>query len=80
MGIEKPQIRREKARKFIELAEKRVNNCLKSVRLLTNLSNRSNYEYDPIQARKIVSAIEDEIKILKIKFRQGMKSSTKFKL
>lgn len=80
MGIEKPLIRREKANKFIDLAEKRVNNCLKSIRLLTNLANKSNYEYNPTQARKIINAIEDEVKILKIKFRQGMKSSTKFKL
>ena len=38
----------DKERKFKELAEKRVNRALDSIRLIGNLSNRQNYSYDDV--------------------------------
>jgi len=34
-----------KEKKFIELTEKRMNKTIKQLRLIGNLSNRSNYTY-----------------------------------
>ena len=54
--------------RFIELAEKRVIKEIKSVRLVGNLSNRSNYSYSEDDARKIIKALESEIRNLKKRF------------
>lgn len=59
---------RDKAAKFIELANKRVNNALKDIRLISNLANRQNYEYTEEQAKKIVKALQQEVDLLKQSF------------
>lgn len=60
---------REKAReKFVRLAEKRVNSVIKSIRLIGNLSNRSNYSYSDKDVEKIFNAISNEVKDCKNRF------------
>ena len=59
---------RNKQTKFIDLAEKRVNNALKQIQLIGNLSNKRNYEYDDADYRKIFYAIDEEVKSMKRKF------------
>jgi len=55
---------REKDRaKFVELAEKRVTRAIKDIRLIGNLSNKSNYSYTDQDVRKIIRALEAEIDI-----------------
>ena len=54
--------------KFVQLAEKRVVRAIKDLRLIGNLSNRNNYDFEPADADKIVAALEREIKALKGKF------------
>lgn len=54
--------------KFVELAEKRVSRAIKDIRLVGNLSNRSNYSYTQEEARKIVKALRDEVDALKVRF------------
>jgi ABC-type Fe3+-hydroxamate transport system substrate-binding protein len=54
--------------KFIELAEKRVSRAIKDIRLVGNLSNRSNYSYTPEEAKKIVKALREEVDALKARF------------
>jgi len=54
--------------RFIRLAEKRTNAALDRIRVLGNLSNRSNYEYDEYQVRKIFNIIESELKKAKASF------------
>ena len=71
---------RDKKTKFVELAEKRVNRVLKDIKLLTNLSNRSNYDYTPAQVGKIVNAVDEEFKVMKTKFHQGVRENKRFKL
>ena len=39
--------------KFVELAEKRVTKTLKDIRLIGNLSNKSNYSYSHEDVKKI---------------------------
>ncbi|MBM9606736.1 hypothetical protein [Desulfopila inferna] len=57
--------------KFIELAEKRVNKAIKTMRLIGNLSNKSNYEYSDELVNEIVGALERELRDLKRKFSPG---------
>lgn len=59
---------RDKRAKFVELAEARTERALQSIRLLANLANRNNYEYNDSDVRKIVNALEAEIRLLKAKF------------
>jgi hypothetical protein len=47
--------------KFVELAEKRVNRAVKDLRLIGNLSNRSNYSYGNDDVRSIFAALQKEL-------------------
>lgn len=58
-----------KAERFVRLAERRVNEALKKLRLVANLSNKHNYSYTEEQAKLIIDALESEFKHLKTKFR-----------
>lgn len=57
--------------KFVELAEKRVTRAIKDIRLVGNLSNKTNYVYAQKDAEKIISALEKEVKLLRVKFSSG---------
>lgn len=54
--------------KFIELAEKRVSKAIKNIRLIGNLANKSNYSYTDDQVKKILNALDKELKNLKKRF------------
>ena len=69
----------EKREKFKDLAEKRVNNALKNIQLIGNLSNTSAYEYDDEDVKKIFRALKDEIGLAEAKFRSNGKNNN-FKL
>lgn len=72
---------RDKAAKFVELANKRVNKALKDIKLVSNLSNRQNYEYTEEQAKKIVKVLQQEVEQLKHSFLATDESgSNTFKL
>ena len=67
--------------KFVELAEKRVNKALKDIRLIGNLSNKSNYSYSEHDAKKILKVLKDEIELLKARFDNSSNASiSSFKL
>ena len=67
--------------KFVNLAEKRVNNAIKAIKIVGNLSNRSSYEYSDRDVQKIVSALRQEIQVLQQRFAAGgSKPSNGFKL
>ncbi|MDB6080197.1 MAG: hypothetical protein JWO82_3944 [Akkermansiaceae bacterium] len=59
---------RDKRAKFVELAQSRVNKAISQIRLIGNLANRANYEFDEGDARKIVRALQKEVEALKAKF------------
>lgn len=73
---------REKDRKkFVELAEKRVRRALNDIRLIGNLSNRSNYIYTDEDAKKIYKALQNAINEVKARFeRKGQDEEIAFKL
>lgn len=54
--------------RFKRLAIQRTNAVLDKLRLLGNLSNKSNYEYTEENLRKIFSAIDEDLKRVKAKF------------
>ena len=62
---------RNKAEKFVDLAQKRVRRVMKELRLIGNLLNRSNYTYTDKQVKKIVSALRSEIRDLQRRFDSG---------
>ena len=63
--------------KFVQLAEKRVTRALESIRLIGNLSNKSNYNYKEEDIKQILSALKFELDNLKTKFSSN-NSSEKF--
>ena len=54
--------------KFIELAEKRVTKAIKDLRLIGNLANKTNYSYTEDDSKKIISALDNELKNIRRKF------------
>lgn len=60
--------------RFKRLATRRTNAALDKLRLLGNLSNKSNYDYSDEDIRKIFSAIETQIREIKSKFTKGKKN------
>ena len=59
---------RDKRKKFIDLAESRVNRAIKDIRLIGNLANRNSYEYSEEDAKKIVRVLEKELDSAKARF------------
>lgn len=67
--------------KFVELAQKRVSRALKDIKLIGNLSNRSNYSYTDEDVKKIHKALKAAIDELKAKFeRRGDDADVEFRL
>lgn len=71
---------RDKAGKFQMLAERRVNNAIKNLRLVGNLSNKNNYHYTDDDIRKIMNALDGELKDLRSKFAKSKRVKQKFRL
>jgi len=59
----------KKLESFERLAEKRVTEALKKLRLVGNLANKRNYRYTGEHARQIMDALETELKRLKALFK-----------
>jgi hypothetical protein len=59
---------RDKRGKFVQLAEARVNRAIRELRLISNLANRSAYEYEDEQVRKIFRALQKELDVAKARF------------
>lgn len=61
--------------RFIFLAELRTKRAIKDIRLVGNLSNKSNYSYDTDDVVKIFSVLENELKSAKKRFLDSSRSS-----
>ena len=64
-----PQLNFNKNKKFIELSSKRMPKAIKSIKLIGNLSNRSNYFYLDSDTTKIFKQLKNSLKTLKKKFK-----------
>ena len=70
-----------KRQRFVRLAERRTAKALQAVRLIANLANRNNYEFYPVDAKKIVGALTLEVDSLKRKFEESpTRATSEFKL
>lgn len=64
--------------KFIRLATYRTNLVLEKLRILGNLSNKTNYDYTDEEINKIFAAIDSQLRITKARF--SGKSKRQFSL
>lgn len=67
---------------FVRLAESRTRRALKDIRLIGNLSNRSNYSWNDEDVATIFSALEAEMKVARQRFAEepGGKLEVSFSL
>ena len=71
----------DKRERFARLAEARVQKAADALRLIGNLSNRTNYSYDESDARQIIEFLNSEVKKLQEQFRtSGGKQDKVFRL
>lgn len=54
--------------KFVRLANARVNKAIKAIRIIGNLSNRSNYSYTETDVDRIFRALNQELKSSRQRF------------
>lgn len=72
---------REKREKFVQLAQSRTVNAIRAIRVIGKLGNKSHYQYDESDVKKIVNALSKEIDALKARMSdQGGKAEVEFKL
>lgn len=69
-----------KRQKFVELAEARVNKTLKDLQLIGNLSNRSAYEFDEADIRKVFNTLQKALDTAKSRFSRSDGGTGEFKL
>ena len=63
--MEKRKSRRER---FEDVAQRRTNNALNSIRLIANCANKHNYEYSRDDVQKILNALKREVSDLQSAF------------
>lgn len=68
-----------KKQKFERLVNKRVNNALKQLDLVGNLSNKNVYDYSEDEINQVIEVLNKKIRELQTRFSQGV-SSINFKL
>ena len=66
----------EKRQKFVTLAERRVDNAIRSISRIGNLANRHAYEYAEIDVKKIVGTLEAEVVRVKAQFAASKERGT----
>jgi hypothetical protein len=68
-----------KRERFKRIAENRTNKIINMIDLLGNCSNKNNYDYTDEDVKNIFNAIENSLKISKMKFAEKQEKG-KFKL
>lgn len=74
------RVRETKEERFRRLAEQRVNAILDKLRLLGQLSNKSNYGYTEDQVDAAFRAIQQELNATRTKFRSDARARKRFTL
>ena len=65
INVDKKKIKQDR---FKRIAERRTKKILNDMRLLSNCSNKINYEYTDEEVNKIFSTLEHSLKLAKDKF------------
>ena len=72
--------KRDSRERFKSLANVRVNKAIKILKLIGNLSNKQHYSFDDADAKKIIVALENELKNVKLKFSYSKETDGGFKI
>lgn len=64
---------KEKQERFRRLAQVRTDAVLQKVRILGNCANKSAYDYSEEEVNKMFGAIEEQLKVIKAKFKKPRK-------
>jgi hypothetical protein len=67
-GSDMVEILESDREKFVRLATSRVNKAIDAIRIIGNLSNRSNYSYTEADVEKIFRALQSEMKACRQRF------------
>ena len=67
-----------KEQRFQRLAEQRVNGIIDKLRVLSQLSNKNNYDYTDVQIEAIFKALQKELNDTRSKFRNGTNGRKRF--
>ena len=59
---------RDPRERFVELANKRVTQAIRQIRLVGNLANRRDYRSTDTDSKKIIRALHQEVNVLKARF------------
>ena len=71
----------EKREKFVQIAESRTINAIRAIRVIGKLGNKSHYQYDDSEVKKIVNTLIKEVDALKARMtEQGGRVGVEFKL
>jgi hypothetical protein len=57
-----------KRQRFEKIASKRVQKILDDINVLSNCSNKNNYEYSDADVKKMMNAIKAQVKQLEVSF------------
>ena len=63
--------RKSRRERFEDVAQRRTNNALNSIRLIANCANKHNYEYSRDDVQKIISALKREVSDLQSAFNSN---------
>ena len=70
-----------KHQKFRDLAESRTNKAIDAIGRIGNLSNRSIYEWEEAEVRKVVKALKEAVSDVEARFASPKgKTGSKFKI
>ncbi len=71
---------KSKNEKFVELAEIRVSKTLRQIAMISNLSDKSKYDYSEKEVQQIYDALQSALDQMKGKFENGEDKALSFKL
>ena len=71
--------RKSRRERFEDVAQRRTNNALNSIRLIANCANKHNYEYTRDDVQKIITALKKEVNDLQSAFNSNQ-TKGEFKL
>tara|TARA_A100001015_G_C14878113_1_gene667212 strand:+ start:532 stop:789 length:258 start_codon:yes stop_codon:yes gene_type:complete len=70
----------DKRLKFKELAKSRVNRATAMIRLIGNLGNKSLYDYDASDVKKITEHLRKQVKLVEDRFNSKKRSTEEFEI
>lgn len=72
---------KDRREKFVRLAESRTTKAIRAIRVIGNLANKSQYEYDERDVKKIIAALNAEVEQLRNRLSESdRKKAVEFKL